>query len=75
MMTVASYSDDSTKLRTRLSPLRDGTLTGTDTNGPDKSGERVGIIEASRRLGITTDAVRKRIHRGILAGEREGGRW
>lgn len=36
----------------------------------------VDLAEAARRLGLTTDAVRKRIKRGqLLASKGEGGRW
>ncbi len=36
---------------------------------PDK--ERVTVAEAARRIGITPDAVRKRLERGNIEGERD----
>ena len=43
---------------------------------PDR-GDRtpVDVAEAARRLGITPDAVRARIRRGSLEGQKEGGTW
>ena len=42
----------------------------------DETGQRVEIGEAARRLGITTDGVRKRLKRGQLRGGKTGdGRW
>ena len=42
----------------------------------DEAGQRVEIGEAARRLGITTDGVRKRLKRGQLrGGKTEDGRW
>ena len=42
----------------------------------DETGQRVKIGEAARRLGITTDGVRKRLKRGQLrGGKTEDGRW
>jgi hypothetical protein len=35
----------------------------------------VPAAEAARRLGITPDAVRARINRGTLAGEKRGAQW
>jgi hypothetical protein len=35
----------------------------------------VSLAEAARRLGISTEAVRKRILRGTLAGHRRGRQW
>lgn len=36
---------------------------------------RLDVADAAARLGITTEAVRKRIQRGILQAEKAGGRW
>jgi len=35
----------------------------------------VGVIEAARMLGVSTDAVRARLRRGTLAGEKVDGEW
>jgi hypothetical protein len=45
--------------------------------GPDTARTpTVTIAEAARRLGVTTDAVRRRLHRGTLAGTKdEHGVW
>jgi hypothetical protein len=37
--------------------------------------ETMPAAEAARRLGITPDAVRARINRGTLAGEKRGAQW
>lgn len=37
--------------------------------------ERVTTSEAAERLGITPDAVRSRLRRGLLAGEKDGNTW
>src|SRR3954468_20349286 len=33
------------------------------------------VPEAAERLGVTPDAIRARLHRGTLDGEKEGGAW
>ena len=37
--------------------------------------ERATVAEAAERLGITPDAVRSRLRRGTLAGEKQGKTW
>jgi len=37
--------------------------------------DRTTIAEAAKRLGVSTDAVRKRLNRGQLDGEKVGGVW
>jgi excisionase family DNA binding protein len=37
--------------------------------------ELVSVIEAARRLGISEEAVRLRIHQGTLPAQKVGGRW
>ena len=44
----------------------DGTPTGHAT---------VSVAEAARRLGVTPDAIRSRLHRGTLAGEKVDNVW
>ena len=45
-------------------------------SGLDGTGQRVEIGEAARRLGISTDGVRKRLKRGQIAGGKtEDGHW
>lgn len=39
------------------------------------TGEAVDVPEAARRLGVTPDAVRSRLHRGTLEGEKVDGAW
>jgi len=41
----------------------------------DNQPETVDSHQASQRLGITEDAIRKRIARGTLEGYKEDGRW
>ncbi|MCD6031186.1 MAG: hypothetical protein K0S78_3360 [Thermomicrobiales bacterium] len=45
----------------------------TGWTAPDA--EIVSLKEAAVRLGISPDAVRKRLERGTLRGEKRGGRW
>jgi len=51
----------------------------TTTRPPDTTQdsrpETVDSHQASQRLGITEDAIRKRIARGTLEGYKEDGRW
>lgn len=35
----------------------------------------VDVAEAARRLGVTPDAIRSRLHRGTLEGEKVDGQW
>jgi len=44
----------------------DGTPTGHAT---------VSVAEAARRLGVTPDAIRSRLHRGTLEGEKVDNAW
>lgn len=37
--------------------------------------DEVSIVEAAERLGVTENAVRKRIRRGSLPARKEGDRW
>ena len=46
-----------------------------DRTRPDGGRTAVTIAEAARRLGVSTDAVRKRLHRGTLAGAKVAGEW
>lgn len=51
-------------------------VTGPQTGqGQDHSRESVDMLTAARRLGISPDAVRKRIARGQLPGVQRGKRW
>lgn len=50
----------------------DGLPTG---NRQDTDRHAVDVATAARRLGITPDAVRSRLHRGTLPGERFGNQW
>jgi len=45
--------------------------------GNQQDTDRIGLSvpQAARRLDITPDAVRARLHRGTLAGEKRGGEW
>jgi len=45
----------------------------TDQTKPDH--DRTTIAEAAKRLGVSTDAIRKRLSRGQLHGEKVGGTW
>jgi hypothetical protein len=42
-----------------------------------QDGDRIGlpVPEASTRLGVTPDAIRARLHRGTLDGEKAAGQW
>ncbi len=42
---------------------------------PETGQARLDVPSAALRLGISEDAVRKRIHRGKLAAEKSGGQW
>jgi excisionase family DNA binding protein len=44
---------------------------------PQQDGDRLvlSVPEAATRLGVTPDAIRARLHRGTLAGEKVGGAW
>lgn len=42
---------------------------------PDKGQDELALSEAARILGITPEAIRKRIQRGDMVGEKRGGRW
>ena len=46
-------------------------MAGRQETDPDS----VPIAEAAKHLGMTADAVRKRLQRGTLAGEKRGGAW
>ena len=47
----------------------------TDRDRQGGDGTVLPVPQAAARLGITPDAVRARLHRGTLAGEKEGGAW
>lgn len=47
----------------------------TNATGQGHDTDRVTVAEAADRLGVTHDAVRARIRRGTLEGEKEGGNW
>jgi len=51
------------------------TTTRTPDIKHDNRPETVDSHQASKRLGITEDAIRKRITRGTLEGYKEDGRW
>jgi len=51
------------------------TATRHPDNQPDTRPETVDSHQASQFLGITEDAIRKRITRGTLEGYKEDGRW
>jgi len=51
------------------------TTTRTPNIKHDNQPETVDSHQASQRLGITEDAIRKRIVRGTLEGYKEDGRW
>jgi len=51
------------------------TTTRTPKTENDNRPETVDSHQASQRLGITEDAIRKRIARGTLEGYKEDGRW
>jgi len=51
------------------------TTTRHDDKKQDNQPETVDSHQASQRLGITEDAIRKRIARGTLEGYKEDGRW
>jgi hypothetical protein len=53
------------------------TRSGPGRPGGDRSTARplLPIGDAAERLGISTDAIRRRIHRGTLHGEKIGGIW
>ncbi len=53
-------------------PDHDRTPTGTRL---DRDRTAVTIAEAARVLGLSTDAVRKRLHRGTIPGEKIGDTW
>jgi hypothetical protein len=48
-----------------------------DRPGGDRASDRpfLPIGEAADRLGLSTDAIRRRLHRGTLAGEKVAGVW
>ena len=52
-------------------------MTDRTTDRDRQGGDRtvLSVPQAAERLGITPDAVRARLHRGTLAGEKEGGSW
>ena len=56
--------------------MTDRTPTGTrqDTDG-DTDRPALSVSEAADRLGLTPDAVRARLHRGTLDGEKHAGAW
>jgi hypothetical protein len=51
---------------------QDGDRTPTDESMPQVT---VDVAEAARRLGVTPDAIRARLHRGTLDGEKVDGQW
>ncbi len=48
-----------------------------DAGRPDATRQdaTVGVIEAARMLGVSTDAIRARLRRGTLHGEKVAGEW
>jgi len=57
------------------SPPRNGLgPVGPDNVAPDRPGWR-SVSEAAAALGLSPDALRKRLERGQLAGEKRDGRW
>lgn len=49
-------------------------MTDRDQQDADRT-PTVDVAEAARRLGVTPDAVRARLHRGTLDGEKVDGAW
>jgi len=52
-------------------------MTDRQTTGTKQDADRtvLSVPEAAQRLGVTPDAIRARLHRGTLAGEKQGGEW
>jgi hypothetical protein len=46
-----------------------------DSDGTPTGHATVSVAEAARRLGVTPDAIRSRLHRGTLEGEKVAGAW
>lgn len=55
--------------------MRQDTATTPPGQRQDTARTAVSVAEASTRLGITPDAVRKKLQRGTLAGEKQDGEW
>jgi excisionase family DNA binding protein len=52
-----------------------GTMPDRTPNQTKPDHDRTTIAEAAKRLGVSTDAIRKRLSRGQLQGEKVGGTW
>ncbi len=52
-------------------------MTDRQATGTKQDADRttLSVPEAAQRLGVTPDAIRARLHRGTLAGEKQGGEW
>lgn len=46
-----------------------------DSDGTPTGHASVSVAEAARRLGVTPDAIRSRLHRGTLEGEKVDNAW
>src|SRR5688572_5340920 len=59
--------------------MTNGHTTATDRaatgNQPGSDGPGITISEAARQLGLSTDAIRSRLHRGTLPGRKVDGNW
>jgi hypothetical protein len=51
------------------------TTVGLDHTGGTRQDATVAVIDAARILGVSTDAVRARLRRGTLEGEKIEGEW
>jgi hypothetical protein len=60
--------------RTPTGEQQDTTVDGDRTDGT-RQDATVGVVEAARILGVSTDAVRARLRRGTLEGEKIEGEW
>lgn len=47
----------------------------TMPTGPGQDTDRLTVADAAERLGVTHDAIRARLRRGTLEGEKEGDHW
>lgn len=54
---------------------QDGDRTPTGNREDVQNLNTVDVAEAARRLGVTPDAIRARLHRGTLKGEKVDGQW
>jgi hypothetical protein len=52
-------------------------MTNRQATGTKQDADRMvlSVPDAAQRLGVTPDAIRARLHRGTLEGEKQGGEW